>query len=484
VSADRSARTGPSRDAAPSLPDIVLVVFDTARRDRFGCYGYGSPTTPTTDSLARAGTVVDAMITNAPWTLPSHASLFTGLYPSQHGAQWQTGRQLNAGVRVTLAEFLRGAGYETVCATSNGLISAGTGLARGFDHHVHRSDLQHGWKEKARRVQKFAMGGDSGGQVINGWLRERLPSIRKPMFLFVNYLECHWPYAPPRRLHRLVGGPRFGPIDDLRFRLTLPQRVGPWDAIGTADPEALEVYSALYDGEHRNVDGYLDELLDILAGSGHLRDGETVVMVTSDHGDHVGEHGLADHQASLDDHLINVPFVAWGPGILPERRATSIYEFVDVLPSVAALLGIEQPEGIPEGRRTGLLGAAETGGDGVAFAEWRAWAPEDLARVSARHPHYNFAPLVRDLVCARDERFKLVERGDGTRALFDLMADPQEDRDVADSHPDDIARLSRAIEREKASWISMAAAAGGDEAALSGEQEDEIERHLADLGYL
>jgi arylsulfatase A-like enzyme len=465
-------------------PDIVLVVFDTARRDRFGCYGNTRPTTPTTDSLARAGTVVERMITNAPWTLPSHASLFTGLYPSQHGAQWQTGRQLAPGVRTTLAEFLHDAGYETVCATSNGLISSGTGLARGFDHHVHRSDLETGWKRKARQIRKVALGGDSGGQLINAWLRQRLPSVRRPMFLFVNYLECHWPYAPPRRLLRIVGGPGFGPIDEFRFRLSLAQRIGPWDAIGTADPETLEVYSALYDGEHRNVDGHLGELLDILTASGHLRDGETIVMVTSDHGDHVGEHGLADHQASLDEHLINVPFVAWGPGILPERRTSSIYEFVDVLPSVAALLDLELPEGIPDDRRTGLLGAEETRGDGFAFAEWRAWAPEDLARVSARHPRYDFAPLVRDLVSVRDDRLKLVERGDGTRALFDLIDDPYEDRDIANARLDDVDRLSRALERERAAWTLPAAASDGRERALTGQQEDEIERHLADLGYL
>jgi arylsulfatase A-like enzyme len=465
-----------------SLPDIVLVVFDTARRDRFGCYGYGRPTTPTTDSLARTGTVVERMMTNAPWTLPSHASLFTGLYPSQHGAQWQTGRRLNAGVRVTLAEFLRDAGYETVCATSNGLISSGTGLARGFDHHVHRSELETGWVKKARQLQKVAVGGDAGARVLNGWLRHRLPSIRKPMFLFVNYLECHWPYAPPRRLRKEVGGAHFGAFDDLRFTMSLAQRTGPWDAIGTADRDTLDVFSALYDAEHRHVDGYLDELLDILAMSRHLREGETVVMVTSDHGDHIGEHGLADHQASLDGHLIDVPFIAWGPGVVPERRMTSIYEFVDVLPSVAVLLDREQPEGIPAPRRTGLLGATETRPDGVAFAEWRAWAPEDLARVSARHPRYDFTPLVRDLVCARDERFKLIERGDGTRALFDLLEDPHEDHDVASERPDDVVRLARALEQERSTWIGAAEEDVGR--GLTGEQEGEIERHLADLGYL
>ena len=484
MTGQRLAGASPRRGEG-SLPDIVLVVFDTARRDRFGCYGYGSPTTPVTDSLARSGRVVDTMLTNAPWTLPSHASLFTGLYPSQHGAQWQTGRQLAGSVRVTLAEFLRDAGYETICATSNGLISEGTGLARGFDDYVHRSDLEHGWKRKTRQFQKVAMGGDAGGPAINKWLRRRLGSARKPMFLFVNYLECHWPYSPPRRLSRTVGGARFGPADELRFRLSLAHRIGPWDAIGTADVETLAVYSSLYDAEHRNVDGLLDELLDVLEGSGHLRDGETIVLVTSDHGDHVGEHGLADHQASLDDHLTNVPFIAWGPGIVPQGRAPSIYEFVDVLPSVAAILGLDPPEEIGTSRRTGLLGATETKQDRFAFAEWRAWAPDDLARVSARHPRYDFGPLVRDLVSVRDERVKLVERGDGTRALFDLVDDPHEERDAADARPDDVARLSAALEREVASWPHARGTAGDDpERSLTGQQEDEIERHLADLGYL
>jgi arylsulfatase A-like enzyme len=482
VTGDRSNRTGRRHDVA-SLPDVVIVVFDTARRDRFGCYGHERPTTPTTDSLARAGTVVERMITNAPWTLPSHASLFTGLYPSQHGAQWQTGRQLAPGVRTTLPEFLRDAGYETVCATSNGLISAGTGLARGFDHHVHRSDLESGWQKKARQIQKVVMGGDSGGRSINGWLRRQLPLVRRPMFLFVNYLECHWPYAPPRRLQRIVGGPRFGPIDEARFRLSLAERIGPWDAIGTADAETLDVYSALYDAEHRNVDGHLEELLDILGTSGHLREGETVVMVTSDHGDHIGEHGLADHQASLDEQLINVPFVAWGPGIVPQGRSTSLYEFVDVLPSVAALLELGDPEGVPAGRRTGLLGASGPGSDGYAFAEWRAWAPDDLARVSRRHPRFDFEPLVRNLASVRDERLKLVEAQDGTRSLFDLSEDPLEDHDLAPGRPDEVARLARALGEQRTSWTGPAAAAQ-DGRALTGEQEDEIERHLADLGYL
>jgi arylsulfatase A-like enzyme len=464
------------------LPDIVLVVFDTARRDRFGCYGHAGPTTPTTDSLAASGTLAETMIANGPWTLPSHASLFTGLYPSQHGAQWQTGRQLNDRVQVTLAELLREAGYETVCATNNALISPGTGLARGFDRHVHRGDLERRWRQKARQLRKVVMGGDSGGEVINGWIREQVRTVAdKPLFLFVNYLECHWPYAPPRRLHREVGGPRFGPAADLRFRMTLAKRVGPWDAVGGADEDTLEVYSALYDAEHRNVDGHLAVLMDILESAHRLRTGESVVLVTSDHGEHIGEHGLADHQASLDDHLVRVPFVAWGPGVVPTTRRTGTYEFVDVLPSLARLLGLELPVEDLADRRIDLFTPnGPPPGDDLAFAEWKSWGPEDLARVSARHPSYDFSHLVRDLVCVRSDRFKLVRAGDGHETLFDLANDPGEDRDASAVHPDVAATLRGALDRELESWGSL----GAEPPELSGEHVEEIERHLADLGYL
>jgi arylsulfatase A-like enzyme len=469
------------RPSNGDLPDVILVVFDTARRDRFGCYGYAPRTTPTTDSLAAAGTVVETMIANGPWTLPSHASLFTGLYPSQHGAQWQTGRRLNDRVQVTLAEVLGAAGYTTVCATNNALIAQGTGLARGFDRHAHRSDLEGPWARRARQVKKVLMGGDSGGEVINGWIREQVRTIRGPMFLFVNYLECHWPYAPPRALHRRVGGPRFGAIDDLRFRMTLAKRIGPWDAVGTADQETLDVYSALYDAEHRNVDGHLEELLDIVRSTPERRSREPIVIVTSDHGEHIGEHGLADHQASLDDHLVRVPFVAWGPGVIPTARRTTSYEFVDVLPSLARLLGVALPVDYLADRRTDLfLGNGASGGADLSFAEWRAWAPEDLARVSARHPSYDFSRLVRDLVCVRSARFKLVRSRGTDDQLFDLAEDPMEERDVRDLHQEETTRLRAALDHELSTWSAF----HGEASGLSDEQSDEIERHLTELGYL
>jgi arylsulfatase A-like enzyme len=462
-------------------PDIVFVVFDTSRRDRFGCYGYGRETTPTVDSLARAGRTVETMIANAPWTLPSHASLFTGLYPSQHGAQWQTGPRMSDRVNVTLAEWLRGLGYETICATNNGLISERTALARGFDRYAFRLDLERGWRRKARRARKAIAGGDSGGRVVNRWIREQLRQVTGPVFLFVNYLECHWSYTPPRSVQRRIAGPRYGFVRDLRYRLELADRVGPWEAIARADDETLDVYSTLYDAEHRNVDAHLAELMDILSDVGRLREGGTLVVVTSDHGEHIGEHGLADHHASLDDHLVRVPFVAWGPGLVHDGVRGGTYEFVDVLPSMSTFLGAETPAPYLADRRTDLFtGNGSATRDGLAFAEWKAWTDNELTRLATRNPSYDFSALVRDLVCVRDDRFKLVRSSDGTEVLHDLQTDRDEERDAGRDHPDELRRLRRALDSMVDSWRSWTE----KPSELSEEDRAEIEAHLGALGYI
>ena len=458
-------------------PNIVLVVLDTARRDRFGCYGYGRPTTPTVDSLARDGVVLETMISNAPWTLPAHGSLFTGLYPTEHGAQWQTGPALRDAVETTMAETLRGLGYDTWCVTNNGLISSKTRLARGFDTHVTRLDLEKGLPRVMRRVPKALFGGDSGGGIVNRWMAGNLPRAKAPTFLFVNYMECHWAYAPPPKFAKRVGGPRHGPVGGLRYRTSDAVKRGPWEAIARANHEELERLSTLYDGELANVDHHLQGLMEILEKTGHLKR-PTVVIVCSDHGEHIGEHGLADHHAALDDLLVRVPFVAWGPGIVDAGRATDTFEFVDVLPSLLSLLGHAIPEPLRTRRRGVFTGAGDA--NPVSFSEWRAWPEGERNRLARRNPSFDFAGLAKDLVAARDDRFKLVRASDGSRSLFDLDVDPLEATDRTAEHPEDALRLGQALDVAIAKWSIWEGATG----EVSAEEQAEIEARLEELGYI
>ena len=474
---------------SPELPDVVLIVFDTARRDRFGCYGYEQPTTPTVDALAGEGVRLDEVVAQGPWTLPSHGSLFTGLYPTEHGSQWQTGPKLRPSVEVTMAEWLRSLGYTTVCGTNNGLISERTGLARGFERYAFRLDLERGWPRVARRVQKVVTGGDSGGRIVNRWVDRTLADVEGPLFLFVNYLECHWAYAPPPRLlRRMRDGERHGLVEGMRYRAATAARVGPWQAVATSDERRLRVLSRLYDGELANADEHLRSLLASLRRHGRLGSRPAIVMVTSDHGEHIGEPAgpggrpLADHHASLDDTLTLVPFVVWGPqaGVPAGRKVEGTYELVDVLPSLAAHLGVEAPAAYLAGRRQGML--AGEGGGGPAFLEWRAWTEKEQTRLRARNPAYDFDGLARDLVGVRDGRFKLVREAgaEGREVLHDLEADPHELRDASAEHPGVADDLRKRLDAEIARWNGLE----GDVAGYTDEERREIEERLTELGYI
>jgi arylsulfatase A-like enzyme len=464
----------------PDVPNIVLVVFDTARWDRFGSYGYPRPTTPTVDSLAEEGMRVETMIANGPWTPPSHGSLFTGLYPSEHGCQWKTGPKFRDSVEVTMAEWLRNIGYSTVCATTNGLISARTGLARGFDRYAYGMDLERGYSRAVRRVRRLASGADSGGAIINRWLRDQLPSVSRPLFLFVNYRECHWSYAPPHRFVKRVGGPTYGRMKGFEYRARVAARLGPWEAVARSDEHDLDVYSTLYDAELATADHHLEELLDILSGTGHLPDGGTLVIVTSDHGEHIGEHGLADHHASLDDHLIRVPFVAWGPALIRTESVGGVHQFVDVLPSLATMLGDQDLPASLHGRDD-LFGSTRGERDeDYAFAEWRSWPPRKLIALSKHNPSYDFGGLDRDLVCVRDRRYKLVRSSDGTEVVHDLARDPAEEGTNGQVERSTVARLRRHLDEAVESWSTS----DQSPVSITDQEEREIEQRLSELGYI
>ena len=463
-----------------SPPDVIVVVLDTARRDRFGCYGYERQTTPTVDALAEEGVRYDNVTTSAPWTVPAHASLFTGLYPSEHGAQWKDGLHMRKNVEVTMAEWLRDRGYATVCATNNGLISYTTGLARGFDHYGSRLDLERGWPRVSRRVTKALVGGDSGGAITNKWLAKTLPDIEGPLFLFVNYLECHWSYVPPPRFVRQVEGPRFGPLEGLRYRLGTA-RGGPWEAIARGNKREHEIYSALYDAELANVDHHLSKLLAILRACGRMRHNQTLLLVTSDHGEHIGDHGLADHHASVSETLTSIPFVVWGPGQVQPGIVKEPFEFTDVFPSVSRFLNGGAPADYLQTRRDHLLtDPHRPGGKRTRFSEWHSWNDKERTRLARRNPSFDFSGLGCDLAAVRNDRFKLVRAAGQGERLFDLEDDPGEERDVADVFPDERRHLASVLTDAQESWGNWDA----QRQPLSERDEAELEERLAALGYI
>ena len=311
--------------ARPHRPtSVVLVVLDTVRADHCSAYGYGLPTTPRLERLASEGLLFEQARAVAPWTLPSHASLFTGRLPSQHGCTWEHRWLLDR--YDTMAETLGAAGMETFGATTNPNASSLYNLQQGFTTFVET------WmrREHHRGLDDSAI----ANAEIAAWLERR--DDRTPFFLFVNYSDAHLPYAPQPPRDRQFGEPgeraralaRRG--DLLQATLLGREQVAEEERAGLA---------ALYDGDVRTADARLGELLDLLER--HDLAADTLVIVTSDHGESLGEEGRVDHQLGLMEELLRVPLVVRFPGRVAPAR----------IPEPVALTEVKGwIDGIAEGR--------------------------------------------------------------------------------------------------------------------------------------
>lgn len=297
----------------PRVTSIVLVVLDTVRADHCSATGYGKPTTPRLERLASEGLLFEHARSVAPWTLPSHASLFTGRLPHQHGCHWE--HRWLADSNATMAETLAAAGFETMGVTTNPNASSLYHLDQGF------RTFRETWRLREGRR------GLSDSAIANSEIRELLAAHdrRKPFFLFVNYSDAHLPWSPPPPNDRLFGEAS-GRARQLAARGDLLQAtLLREESVGPEDPAGL---AALYDGEVRTADERLGELLDLLDQLELAQD--TVVIVTSDHGEHLGEGGKVDHQLSLDEALLRVPLVVRWPRLVRPARVLEPVALTDL----------------------------------------------------------------------------------------------------------------------------------------------------------
>ncbi len=315
-------------------PSVVLVVLDTSRADRFGSYGYQRETTPFLDRLAGQGVRFTRAYSTSCWTLPSHASMFTGLYPFSHGAT-QEHLYLEDSC-LTLAERFAAQGYQTVAFSANPLVGSSTNLSQGFQtfHEV--------WKME--RTKKITRWGDSYPHRVNyelrrWWKQER--NREKPLFLFINYLDTHAPYRPPDRQALLMLEER-----ELAAARALPQR---WTDyfLGRIvyDALAFRLLSSLYDAELRRLDEAMEDVAGLLEREGMMDN--TVLVVTSDHGENLGEHGLVDHVFSLYNTTLHIPLIMVHRELFPAGATCDAPVVIsDIFPTLVQACGLES-EGEP-----------------------------------------------------------------------------------------------------------------------------------------
>lgn len=419
-------------------PNIILIVLDTLRPDHLSCYGYPKPTSPNLDRIAAEGAVFEQAYSTAPWTLPSHASMFTGTFVSRHGLD--TGQEKLAEHFVTLAEFLQRAGYFTASFSSNIWVSEFTGLARGFEYFRNAKEIPYQSVKQLSLYQKvvkeiylryFFKRYDYGAREINGMLKEffrRRWQPARPFFVFVNYLETHLQYRPPRKFRNLF-------LDEMQRRRAkhVNQNAPRFNAdMVSMTDEDFEVLRALYDAEIRYVDHRLGQFISMLRDLKILDD--TLLIITSDHGENLGEHGLMDHQYSLHDTLIHIPLIVRFPeAFAGGSRIDAPVQTTDFLPTVSELLDAE-PDALPSEQRQGesFLNLSTKRKERDVFAEYLNPRVEVLERLA---PGGDWSAFNAKLRAIRTARFKFIQSSDGQDKLYDLTVDPQENNNLVAQLP-------------------------------------------------
>ncbi|MCZ6598713.1 MAG: sulfatase [Planctomycetota bacterium] len=303
--------SGCADEGAPDGPNLILISIDTLRADRLGCYGYERDTSPAIDALAERGVLFRTAIAESSWTLPSHVTMLSGLYPSTHGVE-RPERRPGSGTRL-LAERLRDAGWTTFAITDGGWLSPAFGFARGFlDYRAELAGTEAHVNELIQRIEPL-LGGE------------------RPFFAFLHTYDVHCPYDPPEPYASLFRS-------EERAEIETAGRCGnPHFNAMDLDAGEARFLSDRYDGSIRRVDDALRGLFDLLEERGALED--TVVVLTSDHGEEFLEHGRIGHERTLEREVLFVPLIVVAPGLGP-RVETHPVGLVDIVPTVLELLGL------------------------------------------------------------------------------------------------------------------------------------------------
>jgi arylsulfatase A-like enzyme len=419
--------TGPPRS-------VILISIDTLRADHLGCYGHPLPTSPNLDAFAAEGTLFEDAVAPSPWTLPSQLSLLTGLYPTRHGVR-TTDRTLADSIP-TLASLLARQGFETAAVVNSVIMRPQFGTSKGFARYA-MVDSDQSRRGAAFRITNEAM----------RWLDDHRGGR---ILLFLHYYDVHSDYSSLRRYENIFA-PLKSRFDGSTAQLLQVKR----GELRLGQSEAAHL-ARLYDAGIRQLDDDLARLFSHLSDNGWFDD--TVVVVTSDHGEEFLEHGSVLHGRTHYQEMLRIPLMMRGPTIPVGVRIRAPVSLVDVLPTLLGLLGLPPDPAL----------------DGVDLrALWKSpeHPPAERWLFAAGGPGRT-ADGIRSV---RNERYKLVlHKGSRRRELYDLAEDPQEGENLLGSRPRIAGRLSAELARFVASER---------EAPEAQEISRELRERLEELGY-
>jgi arylsulfatase A-like enzyme len=472
LSAALASLSGCSRPVS-QRPNILLLTIDTLRADHLSSYGYPRATSPVIDRLAAEGVRFEQTAVQWPKTAPSFASIFTASYPKDNGIVRKVGVSLPLEFRM-LAEELQAQGYATYAVVSNGAVASEFNFNQGFDTYIET------WKLSPPGPDVDPTGAEMVTQLARLAIGDHDPE--RPYFLWVHYLDPHFPYtAPEPWTNRFDQDEHFDPAEkiEIRYDREVRQMTGIGADQVLDEREELAFYLARYDAEILYADTHIGKLLESLEGRQLME--KTLTVVTSDHGESLGEHEyFFDHGRFGFQTCLRVPLIFHYPGVLEPRVDSDPVELLHLAPTLLEAAGVALEQG--------------------TWIQGRSLMPRLLGHESAPPaPAYAFSEAGYAIErkwqrIVRDRRYKLIyaRAGDEQRwiagpgnpmALYDLETDPGESKNLLHELPEEAERLQRALH---GLWSAprFDVLVDDEETTEQLEMEEETRRQLKALGYL
>ncbi len=455
-----------------NLPNVLLVTIDTLRADHVGCYGYESASTPTLDAIASQGCLFEDAVANAVVTGPSHMTILSGLLTSQHGAM-RNGTKFPS-TMPNIADTLSGKGYRTAAFVSGWTLNdAMTGLASHFDHYDDGLSRVRWIRDEAYDLQLIHFLAKVGQGYGKSWQGNDRPAIATndrlfnwlssnddtPIFTWLHYFDPHLPYEAPAPFDRMHDPNYKGPANGLWYKLGSDQR-----SVIANNQRNMKHLLALYDGEISYADQQLGRVLEFLKKKN--LDDNLLLIVTSDHGESMGEHDIFFGR-QLYEPSLRVPLIMKLPGITsPAGRVSQQVSLVDITPTILDALGIKDAPPMTGRSLIPLIAGQETSSDIPAIATRVSHDGKPYTQWSVRQS--------KKKLIWRSSRWINFFHQPESKRLFDLSHDPDELRNLSNSNEDLLHPLMQILQS-----FRMAPIQQGRQSHL----KEDIER-LKALGYV
>ena len=457
-------------------PNIIWIVLDTARRDQLSIYNDTEELTPNLDALARDAVVFNRAISSAPWTIPSHASMFTGMFPSKHAAH----RGVPGGMftnplskeNLTIAEILAERGYDTACIAANVAgLSRNFGFAQGFRYYFDGrpvvyslfwgkllGEMPERFRSKVLKENEICLSSEINGIVFD-WLQRR--EAERPFFLFINYMEPHDGIEHVPEPYDSMFGFSWEEHDRV-FEGFDQGKVVRFEQEVT--PEQFDMFRRMVARRVYFMDHQIGRLFERLKTEGLYDD--AFIIVTSDHGELNGEHNSFGHNTDLYNEVIWVPLIVKYPGNSKTGFSDRTVQNVDIMPELLHHLGIEIPEGV-QGQPFDQI-----------THEIIAELFEQKKAQALLYPERYYRDLRAIYATVNGDSLKYIWASNGVLELYDMSSDPREQHNLAEARPEVIEILDRRLD----AWLKSFTPVRSTNGKMK--YTKEVQDRLRSLGYI